>query len=209
MSKLYKWLATGHLGFLKIFGHFYKMPCYLISGQNIFTEKEKQKKKERRDLPVLGPASRSQAQPTKGSLVFFPGRPSTPLRGMHAGDAHGHLLLPPSSSPRLEKALDASSIPPPSPLALPLCLSRFCAHPKPRRSAAAACSWPTASPPRPVLSRSSATSPRASLQKESGRSPPKTTPASSPTPARRPLVVENSGASSTSSASPTPPIASG
>src|ERR1041385_7442448 len=45
MSKLYKWLATGHLGFLKIFGHFYKMLWYFFYQSKTNNRKTKKKKK--------------------------------------------------------------------------------------------------------------------------------------------------------------------
>ena len=44
MLKSFMWLATGHLGIIKMFGHFTKLLCYLFGAKQI-KEKENRKKK--------------------------------------------------------------------------------------------------------------------------------------------------------------------
>src|ERR1041385_8526297 len=48
------------------------MPCYLISGQNIFTEKEKNRRKRKEETYLFWAQLAEAAQP-KSRVVFFPG----------------------------------------------------------------------------------------------------------------------------------------
>ena len=56
MLKLYKWLATGHLGFLKVFGHFYKMLWYFYQGKTK-GQKIKQRRNRKGELLASSPTS--------------------------------------------------------------------------------------------------------------------------------------------------------
>src|SRR4051812_43294745 len=64
MLKFYLWLATGHLGFLKIFGHFYKMLWYLFNQSKTNNRKTKKKKKGVGLPGALGKAHSSWPRPS-------------------------------------------------------------------------------------------------------------------------------------------------
>src|ERR1041385_4153510 len=87
MSKLFMWLATGHLGFLKLFGHFYKMLWYLFYQSKTNNRKTK-KKSKRESLPVAhqrGPPPWPRPSPATPSVVFpADARAGSSRRGKHA-----------------------------------------------------------------------------------------------------------------------------
>src|ERR1043165_6857422 len=99
MPKSYLWLATGHLGFIKLIGHLIKMLCYLLE-QNKAKKNRKQKvetgKKEKLKLAQppspLGPTYPFPRPSPLSPLVVYLRR-GKQLRGMHA-DA-GEVAEPP------------------------------------------------------------------------------------------------------------------
>src|ERR1041385_5653234 len=100
MSKLYKWLATGHLGFLKIFGHFYKMLWYFFYQSKTNNRKTKKKNKGTTYLTPRGEAHLfSPAQPSRLLLSSSSPAPEAARwraerRGRHRGPLEPPLLPP-------------------------------------------------------------------------------------------------------------------
>src|ERR1041385_5635833 len=77
MLKLYKWLATGHLGFIKMFGHFNKLLCYLFWGKTNNRKENRNKRKEKYRKQKPSPPLRPQAQLTPTGPAREPPRLSS------------------------------------------------------------------------------------------------------------------------------------
>src|ERR1041385_4883666 len=121
MSKLYKWLATGHLGFLKIFGHFYKMLWYFFYQSKTNNRKTKKKNKGTTYLAPRGEAHLfSPAQPSR--LLLSSSSPTGKQLGGEpwARRRHRGLSGAPSSLPG--RHADAQNLLSPSP---PLAVSPY------------------------------------------------------------------------------------
>src|ERR1041385_8185755 len=62
------WLATGHLVFIKVFGHFYEMFWYFYQGKTKGRKiKQRRKRKEKKpwlSTQLISPSPSSTAQPT-------------------------------------------------------------------------------------------------------------------------------------------------
>src|SRR4051812_16042517 len=55
MLKTQKWLATGHLGFLKLFGNFYKIPWYFYQSKKKQNYRKRRKEENRGFQPNCPP----------------------------------------------------------------------------------------------------------------------------------------------------------